>query len=81
VGLTLPDGGRHCTGCSPTRSRPRSIRRSKRRGRGVDDGTAGDRVVGRVDWDVLAAAINDGCADQGVAPPMLYWAQLPAGDR
>ena len=40
---------------------------------------AGARAVSRVDWDVLAAAINDGCADQGIAPPMRYWAQLSAG--
>jgi hypothetical protein len=42
--------------------------------------TAGHRPVGRIDWDVLAAAINDGCADQGLDPPMRYWAHLLAGD-
>jgi hypothetical protein len=42
--------------------------------------TAGHRSVGRLDWDVLAAAINDGCTDQGLAPPMRYSAQLPAGE-
>jgi hypothetical protein len=41
---------------------------------------AGHRPVGRIDWDVLAAAINDGCADQGLAPPMRYWTQLPVAD-
>jgi hypothetical protein len=43
--------------------------------------TAGRRPVGRIDWDVFAAAINDGCADRGVEPPMRYWAQIPTGDR
>jgi hypothetical protein len=43
--------------------------------------TTGHRPVGRTDWDVLAAAINDGCADQGLDPPMSYWAQLQGGDR
>jgi hypothetical protein len=42
--------------------------------------TAGSRSVDRYDWDVLAAAINDGCADQGVDPPMSYWADSLAGD-
>jgi hypothetical protein len=42
--------------------------------------TAGNRSVGRIDWDVLAAAINDGCADQGLAPPMRYWTDFPAND-
>jgi hypothetical protein len=41
--------------------------------------TGGRRAVGRADWDVLAAAINDGCADQGLLPPMRYWANLPIG--
>jgi hypothetical protein len=46
----------------------------------IDEIAAGHRAVGRIDWDVLAAAINDGCADQGLAPPMRYWMQLRAGD-
>jgi hypothetical protein len=43
--------------------------------------TAGNRSVGRQDWDVLAAAINDGCADRGLDPPMSYWADHRAGGR
>jgi len=41
---------------------------------------AGHRAVKRIDWDVLAAAINDDCAERGLDPPMRYWAQLPGGD-
>jgi hypothetical protein len=42
---------------------------------------AGDRPVGRTDRDVLAAAINDGCADQCLDPPMRYGAHLAGSDR
>jgi hypothetical protein len=46
----------------------------------IGDIAAGRRSVGRVDWDVLAAAINDCCTDQGLDPPMRYWVHLPPGD-
>jgi hypothetical protein len=47
----------------------------------IGDITAGNRSVGRQDWDVLAAAINDGCVEQGLAPPMTYWADEQAAGR
>jgi hypothetical protein len=40
----------------------------------IGDIAGGCRAVGRVEWNVLAAAVNDGCADRGVAPPLRYWA-------
>jgi hypothetical protein len=49
--------------------------------RDIGEIAGGLRAVGPVDWDVLAAAINDGCADQGVAPPMRYWMNLRPGGR
>jgi len=39
--------------------------------------TAGTRPVGRMDWDVLAAAINEGCAGQGLDHRVRYARELP----
>jgi hypothetical protein len=41
--------------------------------------TAGDRPIGHADYDVLAAALNDEFADQGMDHPVPYWADLPGG--
>jgi hypothetical protein len=39
----------------------------------IRDITTGQRAVSRVDYDVLAAALNDEFADRGLDHPMPYW--------